>query len=105
MEFLIGMLKDHWAGKRLAQDLYNGLKALEQVQKHLFPSDTADKEIAFVSHGTCDPLWFQKECNRVGLPVPDKWKFVSSIEFACKLLGSGSSVSLESLSKRYNIHR
>ena len=29
MEFLIDMLNDHWAAKRLAQDLSNGLKATE----------------------------------------------------------------------------
>jgi len=43
------------------------------------------------------------DLERVGLLVPEKWKFANSMEFARKLLGSGTSVSLESLSKRYGI--
>ena len=70
-----------------------------------FTSYIVDKEIAFVSHGDCDPQWFKEECDRVGLRVPEQWKFANSIDLAHKLLGNFASVSLESLSQRYGIVR
>jgi len=63
------------------------------------------KQIVFISHGKCDPRWLKTDSERVGLSVPGNWTFVDSIDLAHKLLGPRTSVSLESLSQRYGIHR
>jgi len=64
-----------------------------------------DKQIVLLSHGKCDQFWLTNEYKRVGLSIPNSWRFGDTIEFARILLGQKESVSLDSLSTRYQIQR